>query len=195
MTIYYFICEGKSEYAYLQLINRFFRDEGIEIMLKPYNANGGKVNNIKACAKIIRTQQNKVPNIYAFLDMDIYFREDENFFSLPESIIYLFNSWNFEDFFALHYDESTVERWHSDCCLSGHASCPEHSDKIVTRMRSKICPDYRKGTIPDGFIIDKDVLLNLFHNNGKHRRYLISDFAYFLECLLKPHMQETEEDN
>lgn len=187
MTTYYFICEGKSEFAYIQLLNRFLHAESVPIYFKAYDAKGGKPNNIKLCFKHIKQHHRDAREVYAFLDLDIYFREDEDILALPDNVIYLFNNWNFEDFLVLHYDGDIVSTWHSSCCTSGHAQTPEHSSAIVSRIRNDIFPGYTKGEFPDGFKIDWDAIHKLFKNNGKCKYFLLSDFVYFLKCLLTPY--------
>lgn len=177
--------------AYLQLLNRFFHNENVDIRFSPYNAHGGRVANIKECAQIIRRQQRSIKNIFSLLDLDIYYRGDDDFSQLPDNVTYLFNTWNFEDFLVLHCNPSIISRWHTSSCGCGHITSPQHSNQTVERLKREIFPHYVKGKLPYDEI-DWGMLYNIFSNNGKHRHYLASDFAYFLKCLLLSYYSKSQ---
>lgn len=181
------ICEGKSERAYMQELNRFLREQRIPLTFKAFDAHGGNPSCIRAALRHVIMQRRGRGRVFAMLDADIYWRDNEHLSSLPDNIIYLFNMWCFEDFLALHYDREMVEKWHESCVAEGHAEEPQHGPQVAARTRNILCHGYKKGRLPRHFSVSWETLYNLISNNGHHGRYLASDFPELIKCLLNRH--------
>ncbi|MCA6072240.1 MAG: RloB family protein [Endomicrobium sp.] len=100
---YIIICEGKSEVAYIQELNKYFREKNISINLVSKPVGGGHYADVVRKYK----EEFKKNNEYGFriwVDKDIYERNEQKnwdkYNKRPKNIPdFCFNIFNFEDFF------------------------------------------------------------------------------------------------
>ena len=187
--IIHVVCEGHSEVAYLNELNKLFRENGGNIVLKPYRAvNGSYLEIRKKYREVWRNNRNA--DICILVDRDIYER------SPKESCLYshhlddhlpdfLFNYMNMEDFLVLHLPYESVLRWHSICKSRHHFETPLQADAYMSLLNSSsVFTDgkYRKGMVP--FEVSLNRLGLLFSNNRNADFEFRSDFATMLESLM-----------
>lgn len=182
MPHYIMVCEGRSEYAYLQRLQSFLEAQATDwdvplrfipkIPLHPDGSEqgGGFYRNVSSCYKIHRNA-NKNHLIQVWVDYDIYFRKSSaqersnraSYLAKPSRIPdFLFSFHNFEDFLALHFDDATAQRWHSAFDDTHHAIYPLHADEYMPRFES-VLSGYKKGSLDPDFI-SKESLLRLKKN-------------------------------
>jgi hypothetical protein len=168
---YIIICEGKSEDAYIQELNRCLRDSGIySVSLIPKPVGTG---HYIAVAKEYKKQWSKNKNLkfYIWVDKDIYERNDDGnmdkYKEKPENIPdFSFNIFNFEDFLILHFPKEDFLKHRKLFEDKGHFKKPLH-DKEYEPLIKQVFKGYEKGSLPDDFIISKEILNeNLFANNN-----------------------------
>lgn len=188
--IYLIVCEGRSEAAYVQEVNRFLRETEKGVFLTPCNAGSG---NFKVIRKVCRSR--KIPpggSAYVMVDRDIYERNDgrngdlyaRGFRKLPT---FLFQYFNFEDFLIMHFPRECCEAWRRRMEPFRHFSVPLREEKYRGVFRD-FCGahlpglrEYEKGDIP--FSLTEWHFRNLFANNHAGRLPK-SDFAEFMETRL-----------
>lgn len=158
------VCEGNSENAYIQELNRFLdtNDYPFTFVSKPIRNGHYKPTTLKY--KEVE-KNNKRSNIFIWVDKDTYLRNDENdgdnYQHKPVRIPnFMFSHLNFEDFLVMHLDEGTVLKWQQICERHRHFEYPMHSAEYMPLLTSYIFPNYRKGQIP--FEITQEHLDNLF---------------------------------
>lgn len=173
MSRYVIVCEGKSEWTYLQRLKGFLDDQAVDQgaylpalqLIGPYNAvaKGGRFGTLKQQYKATcKTERNKAGFIRIWADFDLYLRNDKNnataYKSKGASGIphFHFSFHNFEDFYALHLDDASFQRWiafgqQSRSGRQSHFAWPFHSEEYLQEFR-RIVPDYRKGEIPSDFV-------------------------------------------
>ena len=156
------VCEGESEWAYLQQLQSFLEklptaDSGYDVALKficpkTHIAQDGKFSRLKATyAKAKKDNRNKSIKIWA--DFDLYHRNDKKNADaylkggLPD---FFFSFHNFEDFLALHLEDAAFAMWVSFGAKS-HFTAPLHSEEHYPWFQ-KLLPGYQKGSMPDQFI-------------------------------------------
>ena len=182
MLQYIIVCEGRSEFVYLQRLQSFLESQtgGWCVPLRfiqklPTNADGdenggGFYTNVTRCYRQQR-KDNKKANIEVWVDHDIYLRQASaperrnraRYLSKPAGIPdFRFSFHNFEDFLVLHMDDSAVQRWHAAFDSTGHAATPLHSDAYVPHFES-VMLGYQKGDLSPDFIT-KESLLRLKSN-------------------------------
>ena len=169
---YIIVCEGESEWAYLQRLQSFLDqqplfDGDFETPLRliaPQQAiaKGGKFGTLKKQYSKTR-KGNKRVDIQIWADFDLYHRNDQHCADhyarktagIPD---FLFSYHNFEDFFALHWDGNQFQEW-LRFGNQGHFTTPLHSDGYLPEIK-RIFPGYGKGKLPADFIT-WDALNNL----------------------------------
>jgi hypothetical protein len=185
MQQYIIVCEGRSEYVYLQRLQSFLDLQATDwcvplcfIQKIPRNADGdesgsGFYSNVAKCYKQQR-RDNKRANIEVWVDHDIYLRQDSapeirnraSYLSKPAGIPdFVFSFHNFEDFLILHLDDAAVHRWHAAFDSTNHVTDPLHSVGYAPHFDT-VMPGYRKGDLPPDFIT-KESLLHLKGNLTK----------------------------
>lgn len=113
MTNYYIICEGKSESDYLNIVNRYFRDNNIgkQIIIKTLTGNTD-IKNLKNYIK--EFSKSKPDAIYVWLDKDILYNTKQNIITNIETINknrkqanidIKYSYMNFEDFLSMHFEK------------------------------------------------------------------------------------------
>ena len=185
------LCEGPSENAYSQELNRYLRENECKLVLIPskHPIGTGFYSTVYPRYRKEREKNPRTP-IKVILDDDIYVRNGNNqeksntakYKDSPIKDDFLFNTHNFEDFLMLHYDDETLNQWIATCAEYNHEQVPLHSDEYIPLLQ-KMFPNYKKGELlftP----IDKDKLDNLFRHNEDKGIFIKSDFAAFLKKLL-----------
>ena len=184
---YIIICEGNSEYAYIQKLNRFLVEHNYDFTLSARIVGTGHYKEVQ---RKYRKEQKNNPNlpIKIWVDRDTYFRNDEgdgyNYEHKSSKIpSFLFSTMNFEDFLALHTDEKTLENWFQVCSRRHHHSRPLKEIEYLPLVKEHLFSNYNKGDIP--FEITSDKLERLFKQKDSPKYFFRCGFADFLETLMK----------
>ena len=197
-TRHIIVCEGESEWAYLQRLQSFLEDQPLAenefepplrfIAPERIIVKTGTFGKLKTRYNATRTSNRRAPSIQIWTDFDLYHRNDNNCTTLyaaktPSIPDFLFSFHNFEDFFALHWNGEPFEKW-LEFGSRGHFATPLHSDCYLPEIK-RIFPYYSKGALPADFIT-WDALKNLKINKAKsptsnpHALAGIRSFADFL---------------
>ncbi len=195
------ICEGKSEYAYIQELLRYVRDNelNVKFTLRPYNAGGGDYNSlIEEYNKQKHTRKND-KDFIIWCDDDIYVRNDmgnkDSYDSKGNDIPnFLFNTHNFEDFLIMHLEEDILNKWIAACNIAKHFKRPLYAggkggyeqllaDKEIFYTKAS-GRQYIKGELPDIFKINSQGLENLFKRQIDKKIPFKSLFIDFLKDYL-----------
>ena len=174
------ICEGTSEYVYLQELNRFFRANHIPLAFSGQVIGTGAYKAAVNRYRDIRRQM-KNAEIVIWVDRDIYVDSQKRLYdNKPETIPdFLFSRMNFEDFLALHMDRKSMFRWQKVCEEHHHFSEPMCSAVYLPLFKVTCFEHYKKGKLP--FRINEETLSRLFANlKRKHVRFKC-DFGDFLK--------------
>ena len=180
------ICEGMSDYAYFQEINRVFKDENIPIRFVPRQADSGHFTSINN--KFINERKNNPRSeIIIVVDYDIYqnnisknmdkYRTKAN--HLPN---FLFNHQNYEDVILLHLSKDDIKRWQNICEQNNHFTNPLSSDAHCELFKKHILNNYKKGDFPFEYF-DINTILNAINNNTSETK-IHSEFLEYLRDLL-----------
>ena len=175
--IYLIVCEGDSEVAYVQELNRYLNEHGKPIVFLSVNAGGGGFSTIRQCCRNRKTQRNG--RTFVLADKDIYVRNDngngESYENEKETLPpFLFQSWNFEDFLLMHFPAQVVAEWREIAGSNGHRQLPKHSQEYAPiyaafcrEHQETLCYDlpYEKGDMP--FALTQQHVANLLANNGQ----------------------------
>lgn len=182
---YIVVCEGSSEFAYLNELNRFLRELGQTKMFIPKTVGTGDYYAVLKKYREVK-KHNLKNHIAIWVDYDRYCRDDNhnrmeytkrNISKIPT---FLFNHHSFEDFFVMHYDDNVVSRWQTICQAQNHFMNPLKSEIAESLLRKNIFPDYAKSSLLSDFVIGKDSLGNLFRHQQSQTCRFKSDFAAFL---------------
>ena len=205
MRLIYVVCEGKSEKAYLQLLNDHLREQDISLSFVVHPAGNGHFKQLKQAWKKFQKGEHcsnwrSARDCYCiWADWDLFHRNykacrdlyDKERASLPQ---FCFNYHNFEDFLSLHLPTKTAHEWCATCNGRNHFTNPLHSGEYQPLFENLV-PGYQKGRLPDGFniceglrnlrinMIDTKLLLN---NNPTEFRF----FTDFLLEILTPYWAE-----
>jgi hypothetical protein len=157
------VCEGASEKAYIQELNRYLEEEEIPLNFIPRPSNGGQYGPVVQKFKEVR-KNNKTTRILIWVDWDRYQRNDnsdmDNYRKKPSDIPdFLFSHMNFEDFLSMQRDRSEMERWWTSCIGRDHFTTPSHSVEYMPAFTTFIGGSYSKGDMP--IAIDCRSLSNL----------------------------------
>lgn len=201
VTRHIIVCEGESEWAYLQRLQAFLDDQEVppdtfETPLRfigPEHAiaKNGSFGKIVSTFKKKRTE-NRGRSIQIWADFDLYHRNDKQCATsyaaktagIPD---FLFSFHNFEDFYALHFDGETLAEWLKFGGSAGkrHFITPLHSDGYLPEIK-RIFPGYKKNDLPADFVSWaslRKLKANLDHqpsNSNPHNLKGIRSFAAFL---------------
>lgn len=177
-TRYIIVCEGESEWAYLQRLQSFLDDQPLAdgvfetplrlIVPKRVIVKTGTFGALKSRYNKTRTE-NKKTSIQIWADFDLYHRNDkkcaEHYAHKTAGIPdFLFSFHNFEDFIALHWNDEQFQQWLQFGGL-GHFAQPLHAVDYLPEFL-KISPGYGKGALPVDFIT-WDSLKNLKQNKAQ----------------------------
>lgn len=188
-TFYLVVCEGDSEVAYIQQLNRLASESGWDIIFQAKHAGGGTFASLRKACRDARAK-----HTYVMTDRDLYERNDKGFrdsFEREREKLptFLFQYHNFEDFLLLHFPSEIVAAWRE--FAQEHLRKPFHSKSygplfqtFVARHPEVLSPlrNYRKGDFPFP-CLTVELLRTLFANNTKDGLPR-SDFATFLQSLL-----------
>ena len=182
---YIIVCEGSSEFAYLNELNRFLRELGQTKMFIPKIVGTGDYYPV---VKVFNSQrkENKNTLIAIWIDFDRYCRNDNHNReayvnrNIPKIPAFLFNHHSFEDFFVMHYDDDIVNRWQDICQAQNHFTVPLKSDMAESLLRQHLFSEYAKSSLLPDFIVSKEGLNNLFRHQQSQACRFKSDFAAFL---------------
>lgn len=185
------VCEGKSDYSYLNALQRFIDNElplpkgQVDTPLRfvpcpdPYGTGTGNYEKIIQIYREIVEDFAPDP-VEIWVDADIYIRNEpypsdsskhngDEYRNREQNIpIFHFSYHNFEDFVALHCDAVTFAKWKANvlCAVSGatkqtHRDCPMSSSEYAPHLQAVI-PHYSKRKIPFSMSIER--LANLRRN-------------------------------
>lgn len=188
MTTFICICEGKSEEIYLQELNKYFREKGIEINLVPHSADTGHFKEVVKKYKNERSK-NKKGNFCIWVDKDIYERNEkknnDSYEKKSDSIPnFCFNYLNFEDFLVLHCRKDIVLNYQRLCKERDHFNTPMKAYIYMDLIKENVFSDYKKGSLPNDFKISDESLNRLFSNNNDQCINFKSGFAEFLQGII-----------
>ncbi|MCA6069767.1 MAG: RloB family protein [Endomicrobium sp.] len=175
------ICEGKSEVAYIQELNKYFREKNISINLVSKQADNGSYAAVVKKYKEFKKNNKHGFRMWIWVDRDIYKRNErknmDKYNKKPDGVPnFCFNIFNFEDFFILHYPKDKVSNYRKLCENKDHFKNPLHSEDYMPLIK-KVIEGYNKGSLPNGFEISAKTLNNLFTNNKDLQKELQNDFA------------------
>lgn len=203
----YVICEGQSEYAYIQKLRNFLNDKGIQLDFLPYKATNGTFTNLKKCYSDKKKNNNKAfgkNEVIFFADWDMFFRDKHNqanntktnnFTQYQEEKEKLpnfyFSYHNFEDFISLHLQFEQAADWCKICVNRDHFNSPMHS-KIYEPLFKQLVIGYTKGELPPNFVF-KTGLENLkahatnrkLHQSGLNQKSLDNEHLFSSYLLTK----------
>lgn len=94
-TIYNVICEGTSEENYIKEINKFFRENSINVSLYPINVGNGSFSQVYKKFKKVKST-NKNQEVVIWVDGDIYKRNknEKNNTTKEKSLFLILSSTN-----------------------------------------------------------------------------------------------------
>lgn len=184
-SVYLVICEGDSEIAYVQELNRFLNEQGCRVVLQTVNAGGGGFSSVRQCCRDRKTRRNG--RTFVMADRDIYFRNDNGCGEALEQDKdllppFLFQSWNFEDFLLMHFPAELVGEWRKLSRINGHLRDPKCAndyrpiyDEFCRNHAEVLGYDlpYEKGDMP--FELSTRHMENLMKNSSDE--FPKSDFA------------------
>lgn len=157
---YIILCEGSSEVAYIQILNRILNDNNINISFAVKEIGTGHFSNVEKAYKK-QCKENKKLEKVIWVDKDIYKRNDRDNntkYSNKEPNIpdFLFTTYNFEDFLVMHLDDNISDNWYQILNTQNHFNMPLKSDKYIPLIKEKIAifNNYEKGNIPFKITID-----------------------------------------
>jgi hypothetical protein len=184
------ICEGQSEVAYIQELNRLLAENQIGLVLTPQNASGGYFSNVSTRYRNEK-KRNPRSEIIIWVDHDIYGRNDHGtrtaYENKPQGIPdFYFNHQNFEDFFILHLSDEIIKAWQICCLQHNHFSQPLYAKDYMSLYHSHVLKDYTKGEIP--FELSMEHIRRLCANNIAEKVPFSSDFASWLHGQLSEHL-------
>jgi hypothetical protein len=194
---YIIVCEGESEWAYLQRLQSFLEQQQpadgsfepplLFIVPERVIVKTGTFGKLKSRYNKMR-KENKNTAIKIWADFDLYNRNDKkcaDHYAAKTAGIpdFLFSFHNFEDFYALHFDGPELAEW-LRFGNNGHFTTPLHSVSYLPEIK-KIFPDYGKGSLPANFITWdalKNLKRNRFHQPTSNPSNLqgLGSFADFL---------------
>ena len=160
------VCEGASERAYIQELNRFFREEEIPFNMVAFVCEGGDFTKVvRAYRKVRRLNPNS--ELLIWVDYDRYARDDRgdmDKYRHKDSDIpdFLFTTMNFEDLLSLHFEKPKLSEWIGVCTQRNHFIEPMTASEYMEPFMEFIGTSYHKGDMPFELTIDR--LENLRRN-------------------------------
>lgn len=185
--IYIIVCEGPSEYAFLQELNRFLNESLIPVSFYPKIAGDGHYSTVIKKYKEVR-RQNKKANIDIWVDEDTYKRNDcsdgERYNAKPANVPdFLFNKYNFEDVLTLFLCDEKLIKWQEICEEKNHFIQPMTAEIYEGLFRNNIIAGYRKGDFPFEEL-NANMLQVAFKNNKDENIKFYSAFIEKIENLI-----------
>ncbi len=199
------VCEGESEWAYLQRLQSFLEAEPLVdgafepplrfIVPERVIVKNGSFGKLKSRYTQTR-RDNRNVSIQVWADFDLYHRNDQqcadNYAAKTAGIPdFLFSFHNFEDFFALHSDGEALASWLQFGGQAGHNhfTTPLHAAGYLPEIQ-RIFPGYGKGDLSPDFITWASLKnlksnLNLQPNSNPHNLQGLQSFGSFLIAQLE----------
>ena len=182
------ICEGSSENAYLQSLNRILRCTNYSWDVGPFIprvAHQGYYGSVIAKLKE-EQQRNRKSTFHVWVDRDIYIRNTKNsqtnYQQKPKNIPnFFFSTMNFEDFLMLHCEDSLMDKWIAICVQHQHFNTPM-TDADYMPLYRLLLPDYKKGELP--FDLTKDRVTLMLDRLKRPKNPFANDFCMFLSTAL-----------
>ena len=179
MINYFIICEGKSENNYLNIINRYFRDNNIckQIIIKTLTGNTD-IKNLKNYVK--EFSKSKPDSIYVWLDKDISYNNKKNIITNIEiinknrkqaKIDIKYSYMNFEDFLSMHFEKECKDL-QNILEKKQHFTKPLNSEEYL-KIFMKIFKEYKKGDLSKIFkeITSSDILMVKTNQNDNKCKF------------------------
>ena len=178
-------CEGASEKAYLQELNRYLDDKDYPFIFVAKPINNGHYKPATLKYKSVK-KDNPHSDIHIWVDKDTYIRNDEGdgdkYKNKPKTIPdFLFSYNNFEDFLSMHLPDDLLAKWQNICSSNNHFENPMHSVTYEPLYNDNIINGYKKGEMP--FAIDGGHIEKLLQNQENKGIYFKSDLAILLRTL------------
>lgn len=158
---YMILCEGSSEYAYIQILNRILVDNSINISFVAKEVGNGHFSDVEKEYKKQCKKNAKLEKII-WVDKDIYKRDDKgngtSYLNKKQNIPdFIFTKYNFEDFLVMHLDDDVIDKWHQVLNTKGHFNMPLKSSEYIPLIKENIAlfQDYEKGDIPFEITFEK----------------------------------------
>ncbi len=180
--VHIIICEGSSEVAYLQELNKLLREKEIPLVYIHKSCDGGQYSKVVRAYKKAK-KDNPRTSIHICIDFDTYLRNDTNnwtsYQNKPKSIPeFLFTTMNFEDFISLHLEKELSDTWDHLCASNNHFSSPMHASIYTPLFAKNIIPGYKKGEFP--FTLTTSHLSLLFKNLTNAENHFPCGFGLLL---------------
>lgn len=161
------ICEGASEYVYLQRLNAFLQSlpipEGWEDVPLRYigkpskeGVGSGTYKRVERAFLNTRSANPKI-SIHVWVDLDLYLRNEKDCGRLytardaKKIPPFAFSTMVFEDFYALHADDERFLQWREILLQAGHFSSPLYAGDYMPLFQ-KTFPRYSKANLPADFL-------------------------------------------
>lgn len=178
--IIYCVVEGWSEVAYLNELNKLYRELERDYIFIAIKATNGFCKEIRKCYKRVR-EKHKKARIEIIVDKDIFLRDEKErkeYEKMDDLPPFSFSIMNFEDFLILHLDFDKVKGWHNLCVIKEHNKRPMVAKEYMPLIKEMGIfgeKEYKKGEIP--FVLNEEKLSNLFKNNDDKRIMFSSLFV------------------
>lgn len=156
---YIILCEGSSEYAYIQILNRILLENNINISFAAKEIGTGHFSDVEKAYKK-QCKENKKLEKVIWVDKDIYKRNDKDndtkYASKKNVPDFLFTTYNFEDFLVMHLDDDIINSWEQILNTNGHFNQPLVAAVYEQLIKDSITifTDYKKGVIPFEITLD-----------------------------------------
>lgn len=190
---YRLICEGPSEWTYLQRLAAFIVDklppmeDGFtpRLSFSPSVTNdkigGGSFKLVQRAYRKVWPQNKKLP-LRIWVDCDIYIRNSSaceranaaGYAQKKTMPDFNFMVMNFEDFIAMHFPDDVFEAWKVEMQNAGHFTVPLHSvdyeplfekiwQQFLQSVGSSGVESYKKGSLPEDFVTEVSLTNMLRH--------------------------------
>lgn len=178
------VCEGSSEKAYVQALNRILyrgSDAWPLPAFRPELAGQGCYSSVVKTFKVV-VGKNKNARPLIWVDRDIYLRNERdsetNYRNKPAGIPdFLFSTMNFEDFLTLHCENEIFESWLQICQAKNHFRQPMTAKEYLP-LFLEIFPDYKKGDLP--FIVCEENVRRMIRRLQDPEMPFQNDFGTYL---------------
>lgn len=205
VEISYIICEGSSEANYIARLNAYLNDVdytwSFDNRIVAVNCGSGILPEVEKCLRREYANQRK-DNRLVWVDYDLYSpaRTEKSWHKdyvrrIPGGRAFYFSFHNFEDFLALHFDDSAYAKYAEIVLRSGHAAKPLHGREYAALFNPIYSEftgeDYRKGMLSDGFVCRENLCNMIRHLENRAISPVVDpaheDFAKWLAEYLTRH--------
>lgn len=187
---YLILCEGKSEIAYIQHLNRYLNQNNYLFSFIPKYIGNGHFHPVRRKYQNTKKENPRQNNINIWVDKDTYTRNDNGDkeaydnkgFDIPD---FMFNTNNFEDFLVMHMPSDVVSKWQDLCRKKRHFEFPMQESEYLPLYRQCMFQEYEKGSIP--ISLTCDTIQEALANQKNTEVLFKSDFLDFLSNLIELH--------